>query len=72
MKLTVETETLLETVNTSTGIYDLLLAGEEGMTLGADFNADVLSGRTSLNDIAASASYGSCFILGMQILFHCI
>ena len=44
LELLIEIETLLESVNTSAGIYQLLLSCVERMTFGTDFNADILSG----------------------------
>ena len=66
-----QAESLVETVNTSTGVNQLLLAGIERVALGADFNSDVLLGRTSGKDIAASAADGSLIVLGMETFLHC-
>ena len=61
---------LVETVNTSTGVNKLLLAGVERVTLGANFNLDVLFGRTSLNNCTTRASDSSLFVLGMDTFLH--
>ena len=61
---------LVETVDTSTGVNKLLLAGVERVTLGANFNLDVLLGRTSLNNCTTRASDSSLFVLGMDTFLH--
>jgi hypothetical protein len=66
-----QAKTLVETINTSTGVNQLLLAGIERVALGADFDSDVLLGRTSGKDIAASAADGSLIVLGMETFLHC-
>ena len=65
-----QTELLVETVNTSTSINQLLLAGIERVALGADLNTNVLLGRTSGKDIAARAADGGLFVLGMDTFLH--
>ena len=40
------TKALLETVDAAAGIHQLLLAGEEGVTLRADFHANILLPHT--------------------------
>ena len=67
-----QAETLVETVNTSTGVNQLLLAGIERVALGANFNLNVLLGRTGLNNLAARASDRSLFVLRMGSFLHCI
>ena len=66
-----QAKTLVETINTSTGVNQLLLAGIERVALGADFDSDVLLGGTSSKDIAASAADGSLIVLGMETFLHC-
>ena len=66
-----QAKTLVETINTSTGVNQLLLAGIERVALGADFNSNVLLGGTSSKDIAASAADGSLIVLGMETFLHC-
>ena len=61
---------LVELVHAAAGVDELLLAGVEGVALGADFNGDVLLGRTGLNHIAAGAANGGLLIVGMNSLFH--
>ena len=69
--LLVQTELLVELGHTSAGIHQLLLAGEEGVTLRADFHLDILLGRTCLNHITAGASNRSLLIIGMDSFLHC-
>ena len=66
-----QTELLVETVNTSTGVNQLLLAGIERVALGANFNLDVLFGGAGLNNLAARASDCSLFVLRMDTFLHC-
>jgi len=61
---------LVEAADTATGVHHLLLAGEEGVTLGADFHLDVLPGRASLDHVAAGARNGGLLILGMDAFLH--
>ena len=48
-----------------------LLAGEEGVTLRADFYANILLRRTCLNYITAGAFNSSLLIIGMDSFLHC-
>ena len=61
---------LLESVNTSAGVNQLLLTCEERMALGADFYSDVLLGRACRDLITASASDNSSFVCGMNTFLH--
>ena len=63
-------ESLVESVNTSTGVNQLLLAGIERVALGADFNLDVLLGGTSLDDVTTSATDCSLFVIGVDTFLH--
>ena len=65
-----QAEALVEAINTSTGVNQLLLAGIERVALGADFHTNVLLGRTSGKDIAAGAADGGLFVLGMDTFLH--
>ena len=65
-------ESLVETVNTSTGVNQLLLAGIERVALGADFNLDVLLGGTSGKLVATSATDSGLFVSGMDAFFHVV
>ena len=68
--LLVQTKLLVEAADTATGVHHLLLAGEEGVTLGANFHADILLGGAGGDHVAASAGDGSLLIVGMYILLH--
>ena len=69
-KQSAQTELLVELLNTAAGVDQLLLAGVEGVALGADFDGDVLTGGAGLNHIAASAADGGLMILGMDAFLH--
>ena len=62
---------LIELGHTSAGVNKLLLAREEGVTLRADFHANVLLRGTCLNYITAGASNCSLLIIGMDTFLHC-
>jgi len=63
-------ETLFEAVNASAGIDQLLLAGEEGVALGADFNFQLRLDRPRLKRLTAYATDDGLAILGMDLFFH--
>lgn len=65
-----QAKSLVETVNASTSINQLLLAGIEGVALRADFNLDVLLGGTGRKDVATGTADGGLFVLGMDIFLH--
>ena len=67
----VQAELLVELGHASAGIHQLLLAGEEGVTLRADFYANILLRRTCLNYITAGAFNSSLLIIGMDSFLHC-
>ena len=69
-KLLLQAKTLVEAINTSTGVNQLLLAGIERVALGADLNTNVLLGRTGSKDIAAGTADGGLFVLGMDTFLH--
>ena len=68
--LLLQAKALIEPINASTSVNQLLLAGVERVALGADFNANVLLGRTSGKDIAAGTANGSLFVIGMDTFLH--
>ena len=70
LRILLQAKTLVEAINTSTGVNQLLLAGIERVALGADLNANVLLGRTGSKDIAASAADGGLFVVGMDTFLH--
>ena len=61
---------LVEFINTSTGINELLTAGIERVALGADFNRDVLLGAAGLIDGAACAADNRGLVVGMDAFLH--
>ena len=67
-----QAESLVEPINTSTGVNQLLLAGIERVALGADFNADVLLGGTGRKDVATGAANRSLFVIGMDTFLHVV
>ena len=70
--LLVEAELLVEAADTATGVHHFLLAGVEGVTLGANFYTDVLLGGAGLNHIAAGAPDGGLLIIGVEAFLHFI
>ena len=67
-----QAETLVETIDTSTGVNQLLLAGIERVALGADFNTDVLLGGAGRKDVATSTTNRGLFVFGMDTFLHVI
>ena len=63
-------ETLLEAVNASAGINQLLLAGKERVALGADFNLQLGLDRPRLKRLTAYATDDGLAIFGMDLFFH--
>ena len=64
-------QSLLELVNTTAGINKLLLTGEEGMALGANFNSHLAAlGGTGNDGFAASALDDTLYVIGMDSAFH--
>ena len=72
LKFLLQIETLVETVNTSTGVNQLLLAGIERVALGADFHADVLLSGTGSKGVATGAADGSLFVVRMDAFSHVV
>ena len=66
------TETLLEAINAAAAVNQLLLAGEEGMALRADFNPQFLLGGAGLKGFAAHTADDALFVLGMDLFLHSI
>ena len=67
-----QAEALVEAINTSTGVNQLLLAGIERVALGADFNLNVLLGGTSGKLVATSTTDSGLFVSGMDAFLHFI
>ena len=61
---------LLEAIHASARIYQLLLAGEERMALGADIDAQFLLGRAGFKSLAANETDDRLAVLRMYALFH--
>ena len=70
VKFLLQVKSLVETVNTSTGVNQLLLAGIERVALGADLNSDFLLGGAGGKSIATSAANCSLFVLRMDAFSH--
>ena len=70
--LLLQTKSLVETINTSTGVDQLLLAGVERVALGADFNTDLLLGGTGCEHVATVATDRSLFVFGMDAFSHVV
>ena len=62
---------LIELINTAAGINELLLAGVEGMALGADLDGDAGTGGAGLDGCAASALDNGGLIVRMDSCLHC-
>ena len=61
---------LLEAINASAGVYQLLLTRKERMALGADIDAQFLLRRAGLKSLAAYAADDCLAVLRMYALFH--
>ena len=62
--------TLLETINTTARVNELLLAGEERVALRADADLVLRTGGLDMPDFAAGAGDDGIFVFRMDILFH--
>jgi hypothetical protein len=60
----------VETLDSSRGVDDLLLARHKGVALGADFHLDILFGGAGLDHIAANAGNGRVVVGWMDAFFH--
>ena len=65
-----QAKSLVETINTSTGVNQLLLAGIERVALGANFNTDILLGGTGGKSVTAGAADGGLLVVGMDAFSH--
>lgn len=64
-------ETLLEPIDTATGVHNLLLPGVERVALGANIQLQVVSdGGTGLDNITAGTGCGDIFVLGVDTFSH--
>jgi len=64
-------EALLEAINTSASINQLLLAGVERMALRADINLHLFLCGTGLKSFTAYAANYAFAVLGMDVFLHC-
>ena len=60
----------VELIHAAAGVDQLLLAGVEGVALGADFHGDVLLGGTGLIHGAAGAADGGGLIIRVDSGLH--
>ena len=63
---------LVELINAAAGVNELLLAGVEGVALGADLDGDAGAGRTGLDSGTAGALYNGRLIVRMYSFLHFI
>ena len=61
-----------EALDTASGVHELLLASEERVAIGTDFDAQhiALNGRASGESVPTSAVDGDCVIVGMNTRLH--
>src|SRR5690606_26455935 len=65
------TETLVEAIDTTSGIHHLLLASVERMTRGTNVQVNVLGdGGLGLDDITTTASCSNFYVVRMDTFFH--
>jgi len=59
-------------LDTASGVHELLLASEERVAIGADFDAQhiALNGRASGESVPTSTVDGDCVIVGMNTGLH--
>ena len=65
-----QAKTLVEAINTSTGVNQLLLAGIERVALGADLNTDLLLSGAGSKDVTTVAADGGLFVVRMDTFLH--
>jgi hypothetical protein len=61
---------LVELVNTSAGVYQLLFARVKGVTLGADFDFDIFLRATRFDNLSASALNSRLPVVRVDSFFH--
>ena len=66
----VKIETLVETINTSAGINELLLTCKERMALRANINLEFALCGSGCESMATSTLYNCFVVFGMEILLH--
>ena len=70
LALLVEMELSIKPINASAGIDQLLFAGKERVTLGTDFDADILLCRAGLNHLSTGAGNRSRTVIRMDSFLH--
>ena len=65
-----DAEALLEAIHATAAVHQLLLAGEEGVALGANFNPQFLLGGAGFKGFAAHAAHDGLLVLGMDLFLH--
>ena len=70
VRILLQAKTLVEAINTSTGVNQLLLAGIERVALGADFNTNVLLSGAGRKDVATSTANRGLFVFGVDTFLH--
>jgi len=69
-KKLVDVESLLEALNASAGVDQLLLTCKEGMAVGADFNTQILLCGACYESVATCTCNCCLLVVGMDTLFH--
>ena len=69
-KLLVHAVTLLELINASAAVNELLTAGIEGVALGADFDLELTAYGTALEGLTAGTANDAFAVGRMDVLFH--
>jgi len=64
-------EPLLEAINTSASVYQLLFAGIERMALGADIHFHLFLRGAGFKCFTAYAANDTFAVLGMNVFLHC-
>lgn len=70
ISLLLQTELLVELVNTSAAVDKLLLTCEERVAFRADFHFNILLGGTGFDYVSACALNSGGLIIGMDSFFH--
>jgi hypothetical protein len=63
-------ELLAEAFDSAGGVYEFLLAGEEGMADVADIDADFCDGAAGLEGVSARTVGGAEHVTGVNFRFH--
>ena len=59
-----------EPLDATSRVQQFLFTGKKGMTLGTDFNANILFSRTYFDDVAAGTGNGRIVIIRVNVSFH--